>query len=288
MILHRAETITHFALSPIYNSLSATQCAIRHCTLWGNPRFLAVARPRKPTQVLIAKVEFGLTFAIYRGDEGEHIHSNHVLSMWLMLICWCLPCTSGCGWKITKKVACSAGLLSLSAKNSWQRMYYLFLFYCEFVTFSFLESMDVHAITVSSSWLDDAARLHWNTAVRSRHLGILQACSKVKSNSKHRNMHVLQSKIELGKWMSNNFNWFSQAPCSQDHVNDTMETGEDTMETGEAWQINFIAEASIAKTYKSVIAVAMSGVASLSQWAASHRWSRVASQKKVINRPLVA
>ena len=56
----------------------------------------------------------------------------------------------------------------------------LFVFvYCEFVTCSFLESMDVHAIAVSSSWLDDAARLHCNAAVRSRHLGILQACSKV-------------------------------------------------------------------------------------------------------------
>ena len=102
-------------LSPIYNSLSATRCAIRHRTLWGNRRLLAVARPCKPTQVLIAKVEFGLTFAIHRGDEGENIHSNHVLATWLLLICWWLPCTSGCGWKITKKVACSAGLLSLSA-----------------------------------------------------------------------------------------------------------------------------------------------------------------------------
>ena len=56
-----------------------------------------------------------------------------------------------------------------------------FCFYCKFVTCSFLESMDVHAIAVSSSWLDDAARFYCNTAVRSRHPGILQACSKVKS-----------------------------------------------------------------------------------------------------------
>ena len=69
-----------FVLSPIYNSLSATRCAIDHRTLRGNPRFLVVARPRKPTQLLIAKVEFGLIFAIHRGDEHENIHSNNVLA----------------------------------------------------------------------------------------------------------------------------------------------------------------------------------------------------------------
>ena len=74
--------------------------------------------------------------------------------------------------------------IAFTFRHSWQCMYYLFLFYCEFVTCSFLESMDVHAIVVSSSWLDDVTRLHCNTAVRSRHLGILQAGSKVKSNSK--------------------------------------------------------------------------------------------------------
>ena len=83
-----------------------------------------------------------------------------------------------------RKVTCSAGLLSLSSIHGsvcTTSKYLLLFFYCEFVTCSFLESMEVHAIAMSSSWLDDAAHLHCNTAVRSRHPAILRACSKVKS-----------------------------------------------------------------------------------------------------------
>ena len=106
--------------------------------------------------------------------------------------------------------------------------------------------------------------------VRSRHLGILQACFKVISQ----NMHVLQSKIELGKWMSDFLKHRALKTTSM-----TPWKPERTPWKPERtpWKPERL-ERSISS--QKLASRKLINRRSLSQWAASHHWSHVASQKK--------